>query len=45
MLQELIRPRQRPVTNVIAVVMIALTFIPIVTAYWLTRADEDSRLR
>ena len=36
MLQELIRPRQRPVTNVVAVIMIALTFIPIVAAYWLT---------
>jgi putative spermidine/putrescine transport system permease protein len=45
MLQELIRPRQRPVTNVIAVVMIALTFIPIVAAYWLTRHDEDSHSR
>jgi putative spermidine/putrescine transport system permease protein len=45
MLQELIRPRQRPVTNVVAVVMIALTFIPIVAAYWLTRADEDSLRR
>jgi putative spermidine/putrescine transport system permease protein len=40
MLQELIRPRQRPVTNVIAVFIIAMTFIPIVAAYWLTRADE-----
>ncbi len=45
MFQELIRPRQRPVTNVVAVVMIALTFIPIVAAYWLTRADEDSQNR
>jgi len=45
MLQELIRPRQRPVTNVVAVIMIALTFIPIVAAYWLTRADEDSQNR
>ncbi len=43
MFQELIRPRQRPVTNVVAVVMIALTFIPIVLAYWLTRADEDAQ--
>jgi putative spermidine/putrescine transport system permease protein len=41
MLQELIRPRQRPVTNVVAVVVIVLTFIPIVAAYWLTRADEE----
>jgi putative spermidine/putrescine transport system permease protein len=40
MLQELIRPRQRPVTNVVAVAIIALTFIPILAAYWLTRADE-----
>jgi putative spermidine/putrescine transport system permease protein len=40
MLQELIRPRQRPVTNVVAVVIIALTFIPILAAYLLTRADE-----
>ncbi|MBK6864507.1 MAG: ABC transporter permease [Ideonella sp.] len=40
MFQELIRPRQRPVTNVVAVVIIALTFIPILAAYWLTRADE-----
>ena len=40
MFQELIRPRQRPVTNVVAVVIIALTFIPILVAYSLTRADE-----
>jgi putative spermidine/putrescine transport system permease protein len=42
MLQELIRPRQRPVTNVVAVVIIALTFIPILLAYWFTRADEPA---
>jgi putative spermidine/putrescine transport system permease protein len=41
MLQELIRPRQRPVTNVVAVVIIALTFVPILLAYRLTRADEQ----
>ena len=40
MLQELMRPRQRPVTNVVAVIIIALTFIPIIAAYWLTRGDE-----
>ncbi len=45
MLQELIRPRQRPVTNVVAVFIIALTFIPILTAYWLTRSDENSQNR
>ena len=42
MLQELIRPRQRPVTNVVAVVVIALTFFPILLAYWFTRADEPA---
>ena len=42
MLQELIRPRQRPVTNVVAVAIIALTFLPIVAAYWLTRSDEPT---
>jgi len=41
MLQELIRPRQRPVTNVVAVVIIALTFLPILGAYYLTRSDES----
>ena len=40
MFQELIRPRQRPVTHVVAVIIIALTFIPIISAYWLTRGDE-----
>ena len=45
MLQELIRPRQRPVTNVVAVFIIVLTFVPIIAAYWLTRADEDSHGR
>jgi putative spermidine/putrescine transport system permease protein len=45
MYQELIRPRQRPVTNVVAVCIILLTFIPIIGAYWLTRHDEDSQNR
>ena len=45
MLQELIRPRQRPVTNVVAVVVIALTFIPILAAYYLTRSDEQPSSR
>ena len=42
MLQELIRPRQRPVTNVVAVVIVALTFVPILLAYLLTRSDEPA---
>ena len=37
MLSELVRPRQRPVTNVVAVIVIALTFLPILAAYYLTR--------
>jgi putative spermidine/putrescine transport system permease protein len=37
MLSELIRPRQRPVTNVVAVFVIAVTFLPILAAYYLTR--------
>jgi putative spermidine/putrescine transport system permease protein len=45
MLQELIRPRQHPVTNVVAVVVIALTFIPILAAYYLTRSDEQPSSR
>ena len=41
MLDELIRPRQRPVTNVVAIFVIAVTFLPILGAYYLTR-DTDS---
>jgi putative spermidine/putrescine transport system permease protein len=40
MLSELVRPRQRPVTNVVAVLVIAVTFIPILVAYYLTREGE-----
>ncbi|MEK0085906.1 ABC transporter permease [Benzoatithermus flavus] len=41
MLSELVRPRQRPVTNVVAVFVIAVTFLPILGAYWLTRGTES----
>ena len=41
MLTELVRPRQRPVTNVVAVFVIAVTFLPILAAYYLTR-EKDS---
>lgn len=41
MLQELVRPRQRPVTNVVAIVVFAATFLPILTAYYLTRNGSD----
>ena len=40
MLTELVRPRQRPVTNVVAVFVIAVTFVPILIAYFLTRDTE-----
>jgi putative spermidine/putrescine transport system permease protein len=40
MLSELVRPRQRPVTNVVAVFVIAVTVLPILLAYALTR-DTD----
>lgn len=40
MLSELVRPRQRPVTNVVAVFVIAVTFLPILAAYHLTRGGE-----
>jgi putative spermidine/putrescine transport system permease protein len=41
MLSELIRPRQRPLTNVVAVFVIAVTFLPILAAYYLTRETSD----
>ena len=42
MLDELIRPRQRPVTNVVAIFVMLVTFIPIVAAYYLTRDAEHT---
>ncbi len=42
MLSELIRPRQRPVTNVVAVFVIAITLLPILAAYYLTREGEHT---
>ncbi len=41
MLSELVRPRQRPVTNVVAVFIIAVTFIPILGVYYFTRGAEN----
>ena len=47
MLTELVRPRQRPVTNVVAVFVIVVTFAPLVFAQLLPRraegASESSR--
>jgi putative spermidine/putrescine transport system permease protein len=42
MLSELVRPRQRPVTNVVAVFVIIVTFIPILLAFYLTRDTHDA---
>jgi putative spermidine/putrescine transport system permease protein len=41
MLAEVMRPRQRPVTNVVAVFVMAVTFVPILLAQRLTR-DTDT---
>ncbi len=43
MLSELVRPRQRPVTNVVAVFVIAVTFLPILAAYYLTRDETPGK--
>ena len=43
MLEELVRPRQRPVTNVVAMVVVLMTFLPILAAYYLTRGGDDTR--
>jgi putative spermidine/putrescine transport system permease protein len=38
---ELFRPRERPVTNVVAVIVVAVTFVPILLAYRLTAEAEE----
>ncbi len=42
MLEELVRPRQRPVTNVVAMVVVIVTFLPILAAYYLTRGGAET---
>jgi putative spermidine/putrescine transport system permease protein len=42
MLNELVRPRQRPVTNVVAIVVFVATFFPILIAYYLTRGGSET---
>ena len=39
---ELFRPRERPITNVVAVMVMFVTLVPILLAYYLTRPDEQS---
>jgi putative spermidine/putrescine transport system permease protein len=38
--EQLFRPRERPITNVAAVIVMGITFFPIVIAYYLTRDSE-----
>lgn len=42
MLEELVRPRQRPVTNVVAMAVVLVTVLPILAAYYLTRDGEQT---
>lgn len=42
MLEELVRPRQRPVTNVVAMVVVVVTFLPILGAFYLTRGGSET---
>jgi putative spermidine/putrescine transport system permease protein len=42
MLEELVRPRQRPVTNVVAMVVVLVTFLPILGAYYITREGHQT---
>ena len=39
-LSQLTRPRDRPVTNVVAFFVILITAVPIVLSYRLTRSEE-----
>ena len=41
MLEELVRPRQRPVTNVVAMVVVLVTFLPVLAAFYLTRDGDQ----
>jgi putative spermidine/putrescine transport system permease protein len=42
MLEELVRPHQRPVTNVVAMAVVLVTLPAIIAAYYLTRAGEET---
>ena len=41
MFRQLARPHQRPVTNVAAIIVMVVTFIPILAAYYLTKDTDD----
>jgi putative spermidine/putrescine transport system permease protein len=38
---ELFRPRDRPITNVVAVIVMTVTLVPIILAYYFTRPDDE----
>jgi len=38
---QLFRPRERPLTNVVAVMVILITMLPIIAAYRLTRSTDE----
>ena len=40
---EMVRPHQRPVTNVVAVFVMAITFVPVLAGYFLTREQRGPR--
>jgi putative spermidine/putrescine transport system permease protein len=42
LLNQLGRPRSVPVTNVVALVVMLITALPILAAWWLTRGTEDT---
>jgi putative spermidine/putrescine transport system permease protein len=41
LLNQLGRPRDVPITNVVALTVMLVTAAPIVAAWWLTRGTED----
>ena len=43
--KSLFRPRQQPVTNVVAMLVVAVTFVPILLAQVLTREPTAARTR
>ncbi|MBN9364163.1 MULTISPECIES: ABC transporter permease [unclassified Devosia] len=42
MLEELVRPRQRPVTNVVAMVVVIVTLLPILLAFYFSRGGDQT---
>jgi putative spermidine/putrescine transport system permease protein len=42
--ERLFRPRQRPVTNVAAILVIVMTFVPVLIAQLLTREERQTGL-